>query len=52
MLQPSVKWLPGWLNKKFTAELRYVYLDGDRDKDVFGIWKDKSFIQLQTQLSF
>lgn len=52
MLQPSVKWLPGWMNKRFTAELRYLYLDGHRDKDVFGIWKDKSFIQLQTQINF
>lgn len=52
MMVPSVKWLPGFMNKKFTAELKYIYLDGDRDKDVFGIWKDKSYVQLQTQFTF
>jgi hypothetical protein len=32
--------------------LKYVYSDGDRNKSIFGTLKDKSYIQLQTQLNF
>ncbi|MCX8021735.1 MAG: hypothetical protein N2745_03075 [Syntrophorhabdaceae bacterium] len=52
LLVPRIKWTPGWLNKKFSADLRYVYVDADNRYEGLGVWKDKNYILLQTQFNF
>ena len=49
---PSVKWTPGWMDKKFSTELKYVYTDAQNRYEGLGVWKDKNFIQLKAQLAF
>jgi hypothetical protein len=52
LLVPRVKWMPGWWNKKFSAELRYIYVDADNRYEGLGVWKDKNYVLLQTQFNF
>ncbi len=52
LLVPRVKWMPGWWDKKFSAELRYIYVDADSRYEGLGVWKDKNYVLLQTQFNF
>lgn len=49
---PAVKWMPSWQDNKFSMELKYVYIDGDKRDKGFGGWMDKDYVQLKTQLTF
>jgi hypothetical protein len=51
-IMPSVKWQPGWLNQKFTAELKYIGVYGSSNYQGYGIFKNKDMVVLTTQFNF
>lgn len=52
LLMPTVKWMPGWMNQKFSAELKYIGLMGDNDYEGLGMFRKKDMIILTTQFNF
>ena len=50
---PIIKWTPGWMNQKFSAELRYIGLYGDNDYEgLGGMYRKKDMVILTTQFNF
>ena len=52
LLMPSVKWMPGWMNSRFSATLQYIGLMGDNDYEGLGMFRKKDMIILTTQFNF
>jgi hypothetical protein len=52
IVMPSVKYMPPWLNKQFSAELRYIGIYGNSDFEGLGLLRRKDMIVLTTQLNF
>jgi hypothetical protein len=52
LIMPAVKWMPGWLNQKFSFELKYIGVYGDSDYKGLGILRDKDMIVLTSQFNF
>ncbi len=52
LVMPAVKWMPGWQNQKFSAELKYIGLYGDNDYEGLGMFRKKDMIILTTQFNF
>ena len=52
MFMPSVKWMPGWMNSKFSAELKYIGIYGDNDYEGLGMFRKKDMLILTTQFNF
>ena len=51
-IMPVVKWMPGWMNSKFSAELRYIGIFGDSDYEGLGMFRKKDMLVLTTQFNF
>ena len=52
LFMPAITWKPGWMNQKFSAELKYIGLYGDNDYEGIGIFRKKDMIVLTTQFNF
>ena len=52
LFMPTIKWMPGWMNQKFSAELKYIGLYGDDDYSGIGIFRKKDMFILTTQFNF
>ncbi len=52
LIMPAVKWTPGWLNQKFSAELKYINVYGENNYEGMGILRTKDMIVLTTQFNF
>ena len=52
LFMPTVKWLPGWMNKMFSAEIKYIGIYGDNDYQGLGVFRKKDMFVLTTQLNF
>ena len=52
LFMPAIKWMPGWLNQKFSAELKYIGLYGDSNYEGLGIFRKKDMVILTTQFNF
>ena len=52
LFMPTIKWMPGWMNQKFSAELKYIGLMGDNDYEGLGMFRKKDMVILTTQFNF
>ena len=52
LFMPTIKWMPGWMNQKFSAELKYIGLYGDNDYEGLGMFRKKDMVILTTQFNF
>ena len=52
LFMPAVKWMPGWLNQKFSAELKYIGMTADGDYEGIGLFRKKDMFILTTQFNF
>ena len=52
LFMPAITWKPGWMNQKFSAELKYIGLYGDSDYEGLGIFRKKDMLILTTQFNF
>ena len=52
IIMPAVKWMPGWQNSKFSAELKYIGIWGDNDYSGVSMFRKKDMVILTTQLNF
>ncbi|MBI5585241.1 MAG: hypothetical protein HY892_15625 [Deltaproteobacteria bacterium] len=52
LVMPAVKYMPGWLNQKFSFELKYIGVFGDNDYEGLGILRTKDMVVLTTQFNF
>jgi hypothetical protein len=51
LIMPAVKWTPGWMNQRFSAELKYIGVYGNSYEGL-GILNTKDMIVLTTQFNF
>ena len=52
LFMPTVKWMPGWMNSKFSAELKYIGIYGDNDYSGISMFRKKDMLILTTQFNF
>ena len=52
LFMPAVKWMPGWMNSKFSAELKYIGISADSDYEGLGMFRKKDMLILTTQFNF
>ena len=52
LFMPAITWKPGWMNQKFSAELKYIGLYGDNDYEGLGMFRKKDMFILTTQFNF
>ena len=52
LFMPTIKWMPGWMNQKFSAELKYIGIYGDDDYSGISMFRKKDMFILTTQFNF
>ena len=52
LFMPTIKWMPGWMNQKFSAELKYIGIYGDDDYSGISMFRKKDMVILTTQFNF
>ncbi|HQB31054.1 MAG TPA: hypothetical protein PLO86_09805, partial [Syntrophales bacterium] len=51
-VMPSVKFVPDFMNKAFSFELKYINIFGDSDYEGLGLFRQKDMVVLTSQWSF
>ena len=52
LFMPAITWKPGWMNQKFSAELKYIGIYGDNDYSGISMFRKKDMFILTTQFNF
>lgn len=52
LLMPAVTWKPGWMNRKFSAQLKYINVYGNSHYEGLGFLGTKDMIVLTSQFNF